>query len=279
MIELMQQAIEVIVSDVLAPAVARTGDLDGTVTSIKNSVAKYASGSGLGKDVLALHFGKSQRSIYRYLPFTEDTEDGRKRRGKVPQPRKLRTAEPLPHDGLQLMNRILEYFSAKKEPVEADACVRYVRRLDPRVSSIHVQDLLNLYALMGHLRRITELEGTTLKIRYALPEVSTSSPEGTDLEERIELLKRKLRALLPLIMAYLRQDEGATIMLLQGRILRRHLLTAMKDIREFTVARWEQARAESLRDDPDGNEDSIEACSLVASGPGTLDDLELKRPG
>lgn len=280
MLELMQQAISVIVSDVLAPAVARTGDLDGTVHNIKFSVANYANGSGLGREVLALHFGKSERSIYRYFEQTRDSAaegSERKVRGRAAGLRKPKKAEPTPHDGVQLMHRILDFFASKKEPVEADACVRYVRRVDPRISSVHVQDLLDLYALMGHLRRITELEGTALKIRYQLPDFPSASAPTSETQERLELLSRKLRALLPLIMAYLRQDEGATIMLLQGRILRRHLLAAMKDIREFTVARWEQARAESLRDDPEGREDSIDACSLVASGPGTLDDLELER--
>lgn len=280
MVELMQQVISVLVSDVLAPAVARTGDLDGVVQHIKYSVAHYAKDSGLPPDVLAMHLGKSERSIYRYYEQIDEKKPetrGRKSdEARKAEARKQHKEEPS-HEGVVMMKRILEFFYAQKDAKEPDACVRYLRRSDPRISATHVLGLLDLYAMMGHLRKITEQEGGNRKVRYQAPEQGVLNEQGNDNEERMALLSRKLRALLPLVLSYLRQDEGSSMVLLQGRVMRKHLMAAMKDVHEFTIQRFNKAREDTERDDPDGREDSILACTLVLGGPGTLDDLEMER--
>lgn len=284
MIEVMQQVISVLVSDVLAPAVARTGDLDGVVQHIKYSVAHYAKESGLTPDILAMHFGKSERSIYRYFEQMEvEPKKGEKPKlGEMRDIKALDLSKPpkkgVPaHDGVALMSRILEFFYSHKEPRDADACVRFVRRGNPHVAAKDVMGLLDLYALMGHLRKITEQEGGTRKVRYQAPEQGVLHDSLASDEERLQLLSRKLRALLPLVLAYLRRDEGSSMVLLQGRIMRSHLVAAMRDIHDFTIKRFNQAREDTERDDPDGREDAILACTLVLGGPATLDDLEMER--
>lgn len=293
MIDLMQQVIKVLVSDVLAPAVARTGDLDGVVTHIKSSVAHYARESGLPPDVLAMHFGKSERSIYRYYEQIDNEEKkekeqkkaeakesrrGEKTKREVKRGRKPAAVEELNHDGVQLMTRILDFFYNRKDAVEPEACVRYLRRHEPTLSAGRIKPLLDFYAMMGHLRKITEQEGGVHKVRFQAPEQGVLYEQDENDTEREQLLSRKLRALLPLVLAYLRRDDGASITLLQGRIMRKHLVVAMQDIRDYTIQRFNQAREDTERDDPDGREDSILACTLVMGGPGTLDDLEIERP-
>lgn len=291
MIDIMQQVIKVLVSDVLAPAVARTGDLDGVVTNIKSSVAQYVRDSKISPDVLAMHFGKSERSIYRYFEQVDQEEEKKalqkseakeprrleKGRAEARRGRKPAPVEELNHEGTQLMTRILDFFYHRKDAVEPEACVRYLRRQEPALSAARIKPLLDFYAMMGHLRKITEQEGGLHKVRFQAPEQGVIYEHAEDDVERVELVGRKLRALLPLILAYLRRDEGASMTLLQGRIMRRHLVVAMRDIRDYTIQRFNQAREDTERDDPDGREDSILACTLVLGGAGTLDDLVPER--
>jgi hypothetical protein len=256
MVEIMQQVINVLVNDVLAPAVARTGDLDGAVQNIKFSVANYVHEAGLPPEILAKHFGKSERSIYRYF----------EQMGK--ETRKADAA----HEGVQLMMRILEFYYTRKDALPPDACIRYLRRHDPSVSPSDITGLLDLYATMGHLRKITEEEGGSRVVRYQAPEQLHGHQGQSELSERLRLASRKLRALLPLILSYARQEEGSTMMLLRGRVSRRHLVEALADINAFSEQRWRQAREDSEREDPDGRDETVEACTLVLGGPGAMDD-------
>lgn len=261
MVEIMQQVIHVLVKEVLAPAVARTGDLDGAVQTIKFGVASYVHEAGLPPEILAKHFGKSERSIYRYF----------EQMGK-----EVRKADSA-HEGVQLMMRILEFYYARKEALPPDACIRYLRRHDPSVSPSDISGLLDLYATMGHLRKITEEEGGSRVVRYQAPEQSHQLTASSDLTERLKGVSRKLRALLPLVLSYARHEEGASMVLLRGRVRRRHLVQALADINEFAVRRWAQAREESEQDDSDAPGDVIDACTLVLGGPGTLDEVSVER--
>jgi len=67
------------------------------------------------------------------------------------------------------------------------------------------------------------------------------------------------------------------MVVLRGRVSRRHLKEALHDINDFTIRRWAQAREASETEDPDERQDCVEACTLVMGGPGSLDEIQIDR--
>jgi hypothetical protein len=268
--------------------VARTGDLDGVLQNVKFSVSNYVHNAGLQPEILALHFGKSERSIYRYFDMTrqgqkksDTVKDARvtdpgKEKKPTDAARETRRSD-FEHDGVQLMGRILEFYYTRREAIQEDVCVRYLRRSDPTVSPANIKGLLELYAKMGHLKRITEEDGGVRVVKYRAPDQVMLANGMSDSQERLKQFNKKIRALLPLLLGYLRQEDGSSMVLLKGRVQRHHLVSALKDINDFAVRRWNQAVEASEMEEPDGHRDSVDACCYLLGGPGSMEELQIAR--
>ncbi len=259
MLSQMKVVLGIFVENVMSPAVARTGELDEVVKTLKQVLARYVvDRHAAPKEVLARHLGKSHRWLYRQLEDMEQ-EPTRPPRGD---------GGHKSHEGHRLMCDSLRYFhEISPSSGSATACAMYLRDHGWKISTFELEPLLELYSGMGYLDRLPREKPTDEVAFRAREAVYTVKASGR--EERMQLLERHSGALIPIAVSYLRGDEAARFSMSEGEVLEEHLISAVRDIWRYQVRRLNEAVEASIRDDPDevGPKIRYRAMFLCGLGP------------
>jgi len=255
MLDYMKEVLGVFLDRVISPGVARTGDVDEVVRLLKQAIVKHVvERHSVPKDVLARHFGKSDRWLYRQLESAEQAK-----------------REPLtPHKGHQLMYEVLKFYtSSLPKGATPTTCAKYLRHRKWKISTMELQPLLDLYAGMGYLQRSEGKPGEEPEYR-AVEYTSTVKAKGE--HERLQLLERNAAAIMPIAVSYLRGDEVARFSMAEGEVMEQHLKAAVRDIAHYQVKRLNQAVEDSIMDDPDEQEPKVRYRMLLLCGLGPFYD-------
>lgn len=253
MLDHMREVLSLFLENVISPAVARTGEIDEVVKTLKQGLVRYVvEKHAAPKDVLARHFGKSDRWLYRQL---EDSE--------------LAREEPwTPHEGHRLLYEVMRFFH---EPAPREATVmevaKHLRTHNWKISTDELESLLELYSGMGYLAGVENAQ--TGRERIFRARASTYTVKASNERERLQLLSRHTGAVLPIALSYLRGDEAARFSMSEGEVLEKHLKEAVRDIWQYQVARLNQAVEASILEDPDevGPKVRYKAMFLCGLGP------------
>ncbi len=255
MLDYMKEVLGVFLERVISPGVARTGDVDDVVTFLKQAIVRHVvERHAVPKDVLARHFGKSDRWLYRQLENAEQ-----------------RKREPLePHKGHQLMYDVLTFYtSSLPGRATPTACAKHLRQRKWKISTMELQPLLDLYAGMGYLQRTEGKPGEEPEYK-AVEHTSTVKAKGE--QERLQLLGRNAAAMLPVAVSYLRGDDVARFSMSEGEVMEQHLKAAVRDIAHYQVKRLNQAVEDSIMDDPDEQGPKVKYRMLLLCGLGPFYD-------
>ena len=136
MLDLTRQALESLTTAVLVPAVAKTGEVDDYVRAVKRGIVEFiARRYQAPKEVLARHFGKSDRWLYRQL------EDALKARREAADA----------HTGSQsLLIDVINYFQdLYPKDASAGQCARALKPLGWKINGAELEPCLRLYEKMG----------------------------------------------------------------------------------------------------------------------------------
>lgn len=262
MVVLMKQVLDALLRNAIAPAVARSGDLDEAVKTLKKSVVGFtATQASVPKDVLAKHFGKSDRWVYRYL---EDLSR-EKRQGKA-----TGELQPPPRS---LIEKIMQLVvSQYPTPLTAQEIQAQLERDQQRVDLGELQALLGLYADIGLLK--AEALGADGEVTGFASPARVAVSEARALHERINLVALRSRAIFPIAMSYVQGDEEARFSYTQVRLMRKHLQAAIRDCRKYMVERFNQAVEDSLKEDPEERAESevVDYTLLFLGGVRRFDD-------
>ena len=244
MMVLMRQVLNTLLENMVAPAVAASGDVDEVVKTLKKAVVVYIDQRySLPKDLLARHFGKSDRWVYRYL----EELSRQKRKG---QP----AAEEAPQED-SLQKRIL-YLVVERYP-EALTARQIQQLLDAKSFQIEhkeLESMLRLYADAGLLKaEAIGADGTTMG--YASP-VRTMTMETREMAKKMNLIGTRSRAIFPIAMSFAKGDDEARFSYTHVRVRRKLLAAAVNDTRAFMMKRFNQAVEESLLEDPEERDDT-----------------------
>ena len=245
MLSLVKEISALVIQEVLSPAVIRTGDLDGTLSEIKRAVTRSIRERGAAPEVLALHFARSQRSIYRYMDLmpTENRQGEDK-------------GEPT------LAETLVGYCGSSEDGKSAESCARYIRRRYPQLSMNEVEGLLDLYARTGLLRRIDAPDTEGASTRYTAV-FKTKSRRRT--EALLATLRRQMKSIFPLALSVAMEEETSASLLLKGTLPTNVAMAALRDIRCYAVKRWEEAKAEASGSRQDAS--SLYTLVLFAGSP------------
>lgn len=255
MLDHMKEVLGILLENVISPGVARTGEVDEVVKLLKQAIVKYVvERHAVPKDVLAKHFDKSDRWLYRQL---EDFEQAKR--------------EPLtPHKGHQLLYDVLRFYhTAVPDGGNPTACAKNLRQRKWKISTMELEPLLNLYAGMGYLERQEGKPGEEPNYK-AVGHTYTVTAKGE--HERLQLLARNSAAILPIAVSYLRGDEVARFSMSEGEVMERHLKAAVRDIWQYQVKRLNQAVEDSIQDDPDEQGPKVKYRMMLLSGLGPFFD-------
>jgi hypothetical protein len=204
------------------------------------------------KEVLARHFGKSDRWVYRQL------EDALKAR----QEANLNRGPA--HDGQRLLLDVVTYFQDRyPDGATAAECSRALKSLAWKLNGVELEPYLELYVAMGYLEEAHEPASDT--VRYRVP-ARNLTHTARDQQERVALLQRHAELLLPIAISYLRGDPGARFAVSKASVLPRHFEAVMRDIRQYQIKRIIQAVEDSLKEDPEELEPRVTFVSLLLSG-------------
>lgn len=252
MLDHVKDTLGIFLDAVVSPAVARTGEIDDVVKTLKQGLVKYVvDRHGAHKDVIARHLGKSDRWLYRQL---EDFEAARR--------------EPIePHEGYRLLCDALGFYtSVAPKAATVTECARHLRALKWKISTLELEPALTLYAGMGYLDRIEPEAGGETLFRSVS---NTYTVKASGERERMQLLSRHMGGILPIAISYLRGDEVARFSMSEGEVLEKHLLAAVRDIWQYQVTRLNQAVQDSIKEDPDekGRKVKYRALFLCGLGP------------
>ncbi len=250
MLDLTRQALESLTMAVLVPAVAKTGDVDDYVRAMKRGIVEFvARRYQAPKEVLARHFSKSDRWVYRQL------EEAIKARREAAAGQK---------GGQSLLIDVINYFQEQyPKSGSAGQCARALKTQGWQINGAELEPCLDLYEKMGFLERVPEEAGGVHHYRVSSRNLShTASNE----QERAAWLEKHSEMLLPLAISYLRGDAGARFGLSKASVLARHFVEAMRDVRQYQVKRIIRAVEDTLRDDPDEREPRVTFASLLVAG-------------
>lgn len=257
MLDHMKEVLGIFLENVISPGVARTGEVDEVVKSLKQSLVKYViDRHAAPKDAIARHFGKSDRWLYRQL---EDSEQAKK--------------EPLtPHEGHRLLFEVLKFYHAQSpQRATVTECAKHLRAMSWKISTAELEPLLTLYTGMGYLERREPEHGQEEASYRAI--APTYTVKATGERERLQLLARHTGAILPIALSYLRGDEVARFSMSEGEVLEKHLKAAVRDIWQYQVTRLNQAVEASIQEDPDEQGQKVKYKALFLCGLGPfLDD-------
>ncbi len=255
MLDYMKTVLEVFLERVISPGVARTGDVDEVVTFLKQAIVKHVvERHPAPKDILARHFDKSDRWLYRQLENAEQ----RKREPKTPR------------KGHQLLYDVMTFYAAHlPKRATPTACAKYLRQHKWKITTAVLQPLLDLYAGMGYLQRFEGKPGEEPEYKAVEP-TYTVKAEGE--EERLQVLERNAAAILPIAVSYLRGDDVARFSMSEGEVMERHLKAAVRDIAHYQVKRLNQAVEDSIMEDPDEQEPKVKYRMLLLCGLGPFFD-------
>ncbi len=252
MLDLTKQALESLTQAVLVPAVARTGEVDEYVRDMKRAIVEFVvEHYQTPKEVLARHFGKSDRWVYRQL---EDALKARKNgASKAPS-----------HDGQRLLLDVINFFQERfPEGATPGECSRALKARSWDLNGVELEPCLSLYVAMGYLEGRHDSE--TGQVIYSVPARNlTHTAKGQ--EERGALLRKHCEFILPIAISYLRGDEGARFGFSKASVLPRYFVEAVRDIRQYQIRRIIEAVADSMRDDPEEKQHRVTFASLFLTG-------------
>lgn len=229
MIQLVNSILESMIVNMITPAVASTGELDETVKLLKRSIVRLvADRSRTSKQVLAHHFERSERWVYRLLEEVEAEELDREH---SPTTRLIQDVMDVFYEaapkGLSL-EEATERLEAKRRSMPKD--------LEP---------YLKLYVDMDLL---TPLPGTPKRFRAAGRFVEINEEQTSN---RVERIGRCAEVVLPAALSYARGDDGARFARLETRLTPKAWADCVHDCGRFLRKRVSQAIEESLDEDPD----------------------------
>lgn len=253
MLNHMKEVLGIFVENLISPGVARTGEIDEVVKTLKQGLVKYVvERQAVPKDVIARHFGKSDRWLYRQL---EDFEQAK------------REPVPIAHEGHRLLYEVLRFFHARApQPGTTTECAKHLRELKWKITVAELEPLLYLYAGMGYLERREGANGKEEASYRAL--TPTYTVKATGERERLQLLARHTSAILPIALSYIRGDEVARFSMSECEVLEKHLKVAVRDIWQYQVMRLNQAVEDSIQDDPDEKGQKVKFRALFLGGLG-----------
>jgi hypothetical protein len=257
MLDHMKEVLGIFLENLISPGVARTGEVDEVVKSLKQALVRYVvDRHAAPKDVIARHLGKSDRWLYRQL---EDSELAKK--------------EPLspPHEGHRLLYEVLKFYHARSpQSGTVTECAKHLRQIQWKISTSELEPLLTLYSGMGYLERLEGEPGKEEASYRALAPTYTVKASGE--RERLQLLSRHTGAILPIALSYLRGDEVARFSMSEGEVLEKHLKAAVRDIWQYQVTRLNQAVEASIQEDPDERGQKVKYRALFLCGLGPFYD-------
>lgn len=252
MLDLTKQALEILTRSILIPAVARTGEVDEYVRDMKRAIVEFVvEHYQTPKEVLARHFGKSDRWVYRQL------EDAIKARQDTP-------AKGPAHDGQRLLIDVITFFQ-ERYPAAATPgeCSRALKANAWELNGVELAPCLALYVAMGYLEEVREHGSDGVKYRVPGRHLSHTA---RDANERLAFLQKHSEALLPIAISYLRGDEGARFSFSKAQVLPQYFVEAMRDVRQYQIKRIMKAVEDSMRDDPEELQPRVTFASLLLSG-------------
>ncbi len=249
MLDLTRQALESLTTAVLVPAVAKTGEVDDYVRAVKRGIVEFvARRYKAPKEVLARHFSKSDRWVYRQL---EEAIKARQEAGDEP-------------DGQSLLIDVINFFQEQyPEAATPGQCARALKRRGWTINGAELEPVLGLYEKMGFLQQVPGEGGDVSSYRVSSRNLKHTAANA---EERAALLEKHSEVLLPLAISYLRGDPGARFGLSKASVLARHFVDAMRDVRQYQVKRIIKAVEDTLKDDPDEKEPRVTFASLLVAG-------------
>lgn len=260
MLDLTKQALEILTQAVLVPAVAKTGEVDEYIRDMKRAIVEFVvQHYQTPKEVLARHFGKSDRWVYRQL------EDALKARQEMPQ-------KGPAHDGQRLLLDVVNFFQERyPEGATAAECSRTLKGQSWKLNGVELEPYLVLYVAMGYLEEMRGANGEP--VRYRVP-ARNLTHTAKDQHERIALLARHSEVLLPIAVSYLRGDPGARFGFSKASVLPKHFEETMRDIRQYQIKRIIKAVEDSMQEDPEELQPRVTFASVLLSGALTQPDGE-----
>ncbi len=252
MLDLTKQALEILTQSILIPAVARTGEVDEYVRDMKRAIVEFVLDQyQTPKEVLARHFGKSDRWVYRQL------EDAIKARQENP------SKGPV-HDGQRLLIDVITFFQERfPGGASPGECARALKTQAWTLNGVELEPCLELYVAMGYLEELREPGVEVLRYRVPSRHLTHTAKDQSD---RLALLRKHSEAILPIAISYLRGDEGARFGFSKASVLPRYFVEAMRDVRQYQITRIIKAVEDSMRDDPEELQPRVTFASLHLSG-------------
>lgn len=260
MLDLTKQALETLTHAILIPAVAKTGEVDEFVRDMKRAIVEFVVDHyQTPKEVLARHFGKSDRWVYRQL---EDAIKARKEAEGTGQV----------HDGQRLLIDVINFFQERyPKGATPGECARALKIRSWDLNGVELEPGLELYVAMGYLEEIKGNNGEPARFRVPSRNMFHTAK---DLNERVALLMKHSEAILPIAISYLRGDEGARFSMSKASVLPQYFVDAMRDIRQYQIKRVIKAVEDSMNDDPEESKPRVIFASLLLGGTLKSNELE-----
>ncbi len=257
MLDLTRQALESLTAAVLVPAVAKTGEVDDYVRAVKRGIVEFvARRYKAPKEVLARHFSKSDRWVYRQL---EEALKARRGAGG---------GQP---DGQSLLIDVINFYQeVYPDAASPGQCARVLKRQGWSINGAELEPVLELYVKMGFLEQVPG-GGDVSYFRVSSRNLQHAASNA---EERTALLEKHSEVLLPLAISYLRGDPGARFGLSKASVLAHHFVEAMRDVRQYQVKRIIKAVEDTLREDPEEKEPRVTFASLLVAGVLSASEVE-----
>lgn len=230
MINLLDRVLETLITHTISPAVVRTGQIDDAIRVLKRSAVHVAvSATQQSKAVLARHFDKSDRWLYRM------EEDAR----AAEQDRAQAAGRPLIYDVMEIL------FLAQPEPVSTTLLVDDLsqRRIVRDRSEIEAQ--LNIYVATGLIEAVETGDELGYRARSRFFEVREDG-----LEARLSRISRAADHIMPTAVAYARGAEGSRFGSITVNASPEEWAACVKDCHEFLHRRVHQAVERTLSADP-----------------------------
>lgn len=266
----VRDVLAALTESLITPTVAKTGELDEFVNGVKMGVVQHlAKHSDAAKDILARHFGKSDRWVYRMLSEFKSYLEDQSSESQLGR--------------RQIMSDLLFYVQTHyPEGVGVAECRRLLGDKGWRLSEPDVAGLLSLYVDMGLLELVEPSRGGALRgegdkgshlkrsaatLLYRSPQVTNRPVVDSDIyRDRLDMIRDRLGSLTPILVAYVRGEPGATLGIDRASVLPQHYEQAATDIRRFAVRRVQEAVLATLEEDPDERQERIEFCALSVVG-------------
>lgn len=230
MLDLLDKVLETLIVNTVAPVIAQNGRIDDAVKLLKRAAVQVAiRTTDQSKQVLAKHFGMSDRWLYRHWEEAKAAQiDGR-----------LEPRRPLVYEVADLLEH------ADPTPLTVGQIAKHLQERRWRLERTELEAQLRLYVDTGLIEPVRVDGGLTYRMKDRITEIN-----GDGLESRLARIGRAATHIVPNAVAYARGDEDARFSVTKVSLPEEEWAACVADIQMAIRRRLNEALERALQDDP-----------------------------